>query len=500
MSRADAYAVSSGVSGDALMQAAGEAAAQEIRRRWSVRPVLVLCGPGNNGGDGYVVARRLMQAGWPVRLAALEPSGDRSPEAAAAKAAWTGPVARLSDARLGDAALVVDGLFGAGLSRPLEGDAARLAMETAAAGVPVAALDVPSGIAGDAARAIGPAFAAALTVTFHRLKPAHVLEPARSACGAVVCADIGIPPGWTQAAGDAEAQLNEPGVFAPPALELGAETHKHRRGRLVVLTGGAGSTGAARIAAAAGLAGGAGLATLLCPGSALQEVAASTRSELTVKLDPARPFGEMLDACRAEAAVLGPAAGVSETLAARVLEAASSGLPLVLDADALTSFEADPQRLFTAVSAACVLTPHEGEFARLFPDLRASRDAGAPNKIDRAKAAARRAGCTVLLKGADTVIAAPDGRARVNTHAAPALATAGAGDALAGLIGAGLAQGMDSFEAACAMAWIHGEAGRRMGPGASAETLLHRLPDAMLALQSRLRRMAALTRLRSLSP
>ena len=171
-----------------------------------------------------------------------------------------------------------------------------------------------------------------------------------------------------------------------------------------------------------------------------------------------------------------------------------------LDADALTSFEADPQRLFTAVSAACVLTPHEGEFARLFPALRASRDAGAPNKIDRAKAAARRAGCTVLLKGADTVIAAPDGRARVNTHAAPALATAGAGDALAGLIGAGLAQGMDSFEAACAMAWIHGEAGRRMGPGASAETLLHRLPDAMLALQSRLRRMAALTRLRSLSP
>ncbi len=500
MGRADAFAAESGVDPAILMRRAGEGAARAVMRRWSPRPVLALCGPGNNGGDGYVVARILQDAGWPVRLAAMEPAGGRTPEAARARKDWSGPVEDLARCAIGEAALIVDAMFGAGLSRPLEGAAARLAEEANASAAAIVALDAPSGVHGDRARAIGPAFRADLTVTFHRFKPAHVLYPGRGLCGEIALVDIGIPHGWRKAAGEPEARLNDPTGDDPSLLARAGDIHKHARGRLVVLAGGAGSTGAARIAAAAALCGGAGLATLLCPGSSLQEVAASVRSELTVKRDETLSLREQLEALRAKAAVLGPAGGIGERLAGQVLSAAAGSCPLVIDADALTSFEADPARLFNALEAPAILTPHEGEFARLFPDLAEAGQDGRMNKIERTRAAAERAGCVVLLKGPDTVIAEPGRTPAVNLHADPALATAGSGDALAGLIGAALAQGMAPFEAACLMSWVHGEAGRLMGPGATAETLLSRLPEALHALALRRRRRSALTRVQRSSP
>ncbi len=457
------------------MQRAGARVADAIQARWSARPVVVLCGPGNNGGDGYVAATVLAKAGWPVRTASMARSALRG-DAAEAAAAWTGPDGPLTAASCDGAELVVDALFGAGLSRPLSPEVQAPLRAAESAGRPIVAVDLPSGLPGDGAEPLDYAPRATLTVTFHRKKPAHVLEPARSLCGEVVVADIGL-------ADPAGVNLfeNGPGLWSAAFPWPDIEAHKHSRGSLVVVSGGMAHTGAARLAARGGLRIGAGLVTVLSPPDAVMVNAAHLEAVMLAAFSTPERLAEA--AARARAAVIGPAAGVSPATRANLLALAETDAALVVDADALTVFKDDAEVLFAALAAGDVMTPHPGEFERVFPGLLKA----SANRIVAAREASARAGAVILLKGPDTVIAAPDGRAAVNTSGAPWLATAGSGDVLAGFIGGLLAQGMPAFEAACAGAWIHGRAGALFGPGLIAEDL----PELSSAVLSDLRLGAA---------
>ena len=490
MAAADRFAMDNGRSGGALMDAAGAGLAKAVMRRWAPRPTAVLCGPGNNGGDGWEAASLLAQAGWSVELFSMMERDVVKGDAARAARKWDGQVQPLAACDPRAFGLVVDALFGAGLSRALEGDAARLA-ESARDGPILVSADVPSGVDGDLARPLGPSFRADLTVTFHRLKPAHLLQPAAAMCGEVVLIDIGIPDGWGAAA-PSSGVINHPVLWSEIGRGLDAASHKHSRGRLCIRSGPVGATGAARLAARAGLVGGAGFVTLLCSEDALPEASKEDAMLVTRAFDQRAEFEEVLNGHRASAAVIGPGGGVTEALKAAVLSALARGGPLVLDADALTVFADAPDTLFEALHTEVVLTPHSGEFSRLFPDLAADKTL---NKMEQTREAALRAGCVVLHKGPDTVIAEPGGEVRVNVQGSPSLATAGTGDVLAGLIGAFLAQNAGACDAASAGAWIHGEAGRRSGAGATVETVLAKLPAALTDLQGLQARKAAMQRL-----
>lgn len=470
MYRADALAVAGGVPGERLMEAAGFAVAREVRRRFRPCRVAILCGPGNNGGDGFVVARLLRNAGYAVRLALLGDVANLKGDAALMAARWKGAVEVLALENLDRADVVVDALFGAGLARPLSGIAAEIITEIGRRALPVIAVDVPSGVDGDTGAVLGCAPQAVATVTFFRKKPGHLLLPGRALCGEVVVADIGIP----------DAVLTE---VEPPLAENGPDLwrdrfpwpaqagHKYGRGHLVVLAGAA-MTGAARLAARAARRAGAGLATIAAPAEALAVLRAGDPGTIVASLDD---YSALLADPRKNALVLGPGCGVGEPLRQRVLAALRAGKAMVLDADALTSFADSPRELFKALSANVVLTPHDGEFARLF-----GADGG--SRLDRARQAAKRAGAVVLLKGPDTVVAHPDGRAMINANAPPWLATAGSGDVLAGIIGGLLAAGMDGFDAAACGAWLHGAAAAAFGPGLIAEDLSEMLPRGLAAL------------------
>jgi hydroxyethylthiazole kinase-like uncharacterized protein yjeF len=455
MNAADRAAIRAGAPGVELMERAGNAVTQAIIKRFPKQPTRVLCGPGNNGGDGYVVARLLKGRGWPVEVRAF--SEPTSADCRAAASLWEGVTQPLSGEA--EPGLIVDALFGAGLSRPLSGAAAAAAVALAGESERVVAIDMPSGLPGDTGQPLGPAIGARLTVTFHARKPGHVLEPGHSLCGEVVVADIGL--------GETPSRIVENG----PDLWLArfpwptASSHKHARGRLIVVSGEAWSTGAARLAARAGLRIGAGLVTLFAGPDALAANAAHLEAVMLRSFETDLELEQA--AAEVDAAVVGPAAGVTETTLLNVLALARTGAALVLDADAITVFRDDPEELFSVLDRDDVLTPHPGEFDRLFPGLLAA----APERITAARRAAEKAGAVVLLKGFDTVIAAPDGRCAVNINGSPWLATAGSGDVLAGFVGGLMAQGMDSFEAACAAAWIHAEAAEAHGPGLIAEDL-----------------------------
>ncbi|MBA4014417.1 MAG: bifunctional ADP-dependent NAD(P)H-hydrate dehydratase/NAD(P)H-hydrate epimerase [Phenylobacterium sp.] len=463
---ADRSAIAAGTPGVELMERAGAAVADAIAERFSPRAVCVLCGPGNNGGDGYVVARLLKARGWPVEVRALaEP---QSADAKAAAALWDGGL-NAWDAPL-EARLYVDAMFGAGLARPLNGEAATMVARLAAHPESVVAVDVPSGLPGDTGHPRGPVVVAGLTVTFHAKKPAHVLQPGHELCGEVVVADIGL------AESDSDLTENGPEAWLAHFPWPKANSHKHARGRLVVVSGEAWSTGAARLSARAGLRMGAGLVTLLSPSEALSVNAAHLEAVMLKGFDTEAELEQA--AADVDAAIIGPAAGVTENTLVNVLALARTGAALVIDADAITVFRDDPEELFSVLDVDDVLTPHPGEFERLFPGLLKE----APDRIAAARRAAQQADAIVLLKGADTVIAAPDGRACVNANGSPWLATAGSGDVLAGFIGSLIAQGMESFEAACAAAWIHAEAAELHGPGLIAEDLPGLAPTVLRRL------------------
>jgi hydroxyethylthiazole kinase-like uncharacterized protein yjeF len=469
MARADAFAVEQGVPSLSLMENAGRAVADAIGARFKPCPVTVLCGPGNNGGDGFVVARHLDEQGFTVRVAH---DADHKGDAGEMSVRWKGARVALTPAALEGARLVVDGLFGAGLSRPLESAPAQ--MVEALNDLPVVAIDVPSGISGDTGQPLGGVYVTAvLTVTFFRKKPGHLLLPGRALCGEIIVADIGI----SAEAANTTLHENSPSLWRYPWPK--AEAHKYTRGHTVVVSGAAHATGAARLAARAALRVGAGLVSVASPPDAVTMNATHLTAIMIKPFEGAAGLRELLSDKRLNAVVVGPGLGIGGETRPLVDATLKSGAAVVLDADALTSFQDDPEALFNRLHDRCVLTPHAGEFEKLFPAL---LDASA-SKLDAVRQAAVRAGCVVLLKGGDTVIAGPGGKAAINVNAPPALATAGAGDVLAGLIAGLLAQGMNAFDAAACGAWLHGDAADRFGPGLIAEDLPEMMPEVLTGLK-----------------
>ncbi len=483
MARADRLAVERGVSSMTLMENAGRAVAGEVARRFPDKEtVLVLCGPGNNGGDGFVAARHLLERGYKVRLG-FDGDEARLPHDAAAMAGrFTGKREALRPGILPGADVVIDALFGAGLARPIEGKLAQLIESLNASGLPVVAVDVPSGIDGTTGEVRGTAVRAAATVTFFRLKPGHLLLPGRLYCGALSVADIGIPE-TVLAEIEPNTFVNEPALWLSHFPWPKAEGHKYARGHAVVVSGPAFSTGAARLGARGALRIGAGLVTVASPRDAVTINAAQLTAIMVREADDARGLKGLLADRRKNGVLLGPGLGIGERTKELVRVALASESAVVLDADALTSFAETPDELFAAISARAaapvVLTPHDGEFARLFADL-----ATLP-KLERTRKAATRSGAFVALKGADTVVAAPDGRASINATTSPWLATAGTGDVLSGMILGLLAQGMPGFEGTSAAVWLHGAAAKEFGPGLIAEDLPETLPKVLRELEFR---------------
>ncbi len=484
--------------GAALMDRAGEAVAQvAVRLLGDFQPgrrVAVFCGPGNNGGDGFVAARMLAARGCDVQLGLLGERDALKGDAATAAATWTGPVATLEAVELEGVDLVVDALFGAGLSRDLDGAALALVVRlnawTKRTGGPVLAVDVPSGIDGASGRVRGVAVAATATVTFFRLKPGHILLPGRLACGALTLADIGIDPRLLAEVAP-RAFLNAPALWVARWPVPAITGHKYLRGHAVVVSGPLAQTGAARLAARGALRAGAGLVTVLTPAAALAVHAGALTAVMTRVCDSADDLDDILTDGRKNAIVLGPGLGIGDDTRDLVLGAlaSTSAEPeedepprgVVLDADALASFAKMPEVLFAAIAGsrhASVLTPHDGEFAKLFAAIAGE---GLP-KLERARQAAAASGAYVVLKGADTVVAAPDGRASIAASEAPWLATAGSGDVLSGMIASLLAQGMPPFEAASAAVWMHADAARRFGPGLISEDIPEMLPQVFAQL------------------
>jgi len=474
MEEADRLTVVAGTSIIELMANAGAAVARTIMQRWSSRPVSVLCGPGNNGGDGFVAARLLAEAGWKVRVALL---GDRDHLVGAARHhadLWQGSIEPLNASVLDGAAIVVDAIFGAGLSRPLEGTTAETLAAVALKNIPIVSIDVPSGLMGDTGESLG-AVPAALTVTFFRKKPGHVLLPGRLLCGEITVADIGTPDTLLPELAP-DTFENDPGLWISALPHLSEGGNKFTRGHALI-SGGYPLTGAARMAARAAARAGAGLTTLAVPEIAFPIYAAAMTSIMVQPIKVQEDFDRLLDDPRYSSFLVGPGAGVTEETRTRALSLLRTGRATVLDADAITIFQNDSQALFQAIIGPCILTPHEGEFARLFDT--------SGDKLTRARNAARNSDAIIVLKGSDTVITSRDGIAIINTNAPPTLATAGAGDVLSGILLGLLAQGMDPFLAAAAAVWMHGAAASEFGPGLIAEDLPDLLPGILRRLYAK---------------
>ncbi|QYX56754.1 NAD(P)H-hydrate dehydratase [Roseovarius sp. SCSIO 43702] len=511
-------AIESGaVTGLELMERAGRGVVEAVFEEWpelaaTSHRAVILCGPGNNGGDGFVVARLLKAWGWEVDVFLYGDPEKLPPDAKVNYERWR-EMGEVDDLRYApkfahQADLFVDALFGTGLGRPLEGAALDWAADRVSdpdSQAKTVAVDMPSGLCSDSGRELArgtETVLAALTVSFHAPKLGHYLGWGPFKCGRTVVADIGLKG----AEGRATARL----VQAPATGRLGKAdlAHKYSSGHALILSGGPGRTGAARLAARGALRIGAGLVTLGVPGAAQQEVAAQVTAVMLARVDDADGLRAVLEDDRINALCLGPGLGVDRArelvpVALRQTRpgprAGASGEEVpgqardggcVLDADALTALSREAA-LFDLLHDRCVLTPHGGEFARLFPDIAERLDATpvkgpAYSKIDATREAAKRAGCVVLFKGPDTVIAAPDGMCSVNSanydRAAPWLATAGAGDVLAGFIAGLLARGFAPMQAAESAAWLHVECARSFGPGLVAEDLPEELPKVFRAL------------------
>ncbi len=476
MAEADRQAIAGGVAGIDLMENAGRAVA-DAAASLQGRRMVVVAGPGNTGGDGFVAARHLAERGFSVRVSFVGEKAKLKGDAALAAARWSGPIEEASPASLTDCDLIIDALFGAGLDRTVEGLPRAMIAAMNASAAKVIAVDLPSGVNGTTGAVMGLAVNAALTVTFFRRKIGHLLLPGRLHCGVIQLADIGIPASVLTTIKPA-AFMNRPalwgGVFPRPR----PDAHKYARGHAVVVSGGLPSTGAGRLAARSALRAGAGLVTIASPRGALAVNAEATLAIMVRPVDGAGELAAFLADRRLNAVVLGPGGGVGPAMREQASVVLASGAAAVLDADALTSFGGEPDALAAMIAKVpgrdVVLTPHEGEFARLFKVIHEDRNLH--SKLERTRLAARSSGAVVLLKGADTVVASPDGRASIADNAPPTLATAGAGDVLAGLIAGLLAQGMPAFEAASAGVWLHGEAANAFGPGLIAEDLPEALP------------------------
>ncbi len=510
MKAVETAAIESGrVSGLELMERAGRGAVEAALAHWPEyragqgHRAVVLAGPGNNGGDGFVIARLLAGRGWSVALYLFGDPDRLPPDAAANRRRWEAeaggtvqPLEAAGGAAFAGGPLVVDALFGTGLARPVPGLVAQVLGR--AADCPILAVDILSGADADGGplRVPGafPPVRAGLTVAFERAKIGHHSGPGAERSAALAVVPIGLDADVRAWAADRPAEvcrLVDRDTLPLDRLAKGSAAHKYGHGHAVILSGGPGRGGAARMAARAALRAGAGLVTLACPPAALQENAARLDAVMLHPLRDAAGLAALLGDRRFNALGLGPALGLDDGARGRVLAALGAGRGTVLDADALTGFSDAPETLFGALHDRCLLTPHAGEFARLFPDIVArvseSPVDGAPfSRVDAVRAAAARAGATVLLKGADTVVAAPDGRAALHSaryaQAAPWLATAGAGDVLTGIAAGLMARGFDPLEAGTTAAWLHAAAARHVGAGLIAEDLPEALPAVFRGL------------------
>ncbi|MCW9032684.1 MAG: NAD(P)H-hydrate dehydratase [Rhodospirillales bacterium] len=466
MYKADAFATENGIPSLDLMESAGRAITREIKTRYYPCRVVVLCGPGNNGGDGFVVARQLQEQGWAVKVAALDTLENASDDLAINWQRWKGEVLPFSEQVIEGADLVIDAILGAGLSRPVEGTCRKMITALNEADVEVVSVDVPSGISGDTGRVFGAAVQADLTITFFRAKPGHFLLPGRSQRGELVVADIGIPEDALEEV-KSRTFLNTPEIWLDKLPIAQAHDHKYSRGHLVIL-GGDKLTGAARLAARGARRIGVGLLTIACPSETLPFYGTDDPGNILHPVKNSSDLAILLEDSRKNVSLVGPGAGVSPETEAMVMTALRGPQSCVLDADALSVFEDRVEDLISGIEDPTLLTPHEGEFARLFDYT--------GDKVTRARKAALISGAVILLKGADTVIAAPDGRVAINYNATPNLATGGSGDVLAGFAAGLIAQGMELYEAACAAAWIHGAAGAAVGAGLIAEDIPEQVP------------------------
>lgn len=490
MSECDRLTIAGGTPGLTLMENAGAAVANATAARVPQGRVTVVAGPGNNGGDGFVAARLLAERGHTVKAVLVGDAARLKGDARAAFDRWRGPLEAPTPAALEGCDVIVDALFGAGLDRDVEGLPRAMIEAMNASGVPVVAVDLPSGINGASGAVMGAAVMASQTVTFFRKKPGHLLLPGRLHCGSLAVVDIGIPASVLETV-QPKAFVNGPTLWGARFPLPRIDGHKYNRGHAVVVSGGLSTTGAARLAARGALRAGAGLVTLASPHEALAVNAVGSLAVMVRPVDGAAELAEFLADERRNAVVLGPGGGVGAAMREQVLAALGSEAAVVLDADALTSFAENAEPLFSAIerrATPTVLTPHEGEFNRIFKQLYGIPDV--KSKLEKARAAAQASGAVVLFKGPDTVVASPDGRASIAKNAPPYLATAGAGDVLSGMIAGLLAQGITGFEAASAAAWLHGEAAAAFGPGLIAEDLPEALPGVYRALFAQVARPA----------
>jgi len=469
MRRADELATMSGTD---LMEAAGRSVFNVLRKTWTWRRVLIICGPGNNGGDGFVVARLLWDAGWPVKVYLLGDLNSLKGEAATAAKLWKGETCDVSDDLFEDVDLIVDAIFGAGISRNVTGSLKKVFEKIAEHNLDCLSIDMPSGVDGNTGEIKGCALQARKTVTFFRKKPGHLLFPGKLHCGKLHLADIGIPSSVLNSIKPTLFE-NTPANWLEQFPFPKFKDHKYSRGHAVI-SGGTLMIGAARLAANAARRVGAGLTTIIADKVAVDHYIGGNLGDMYWPISNQYEFHNFIKEPRVKAVLIGPGNGVNEETRKKVITTLRLRKITVLDADALTIFEDDPENLFTWIKGFAVLTPHEGEFSRLFgePD----------NRLKSCQNAAERSGAVVVLKGPDTVIAAPDGRAVINGNAPPTLATAGSGDALAGFITGLLCQGMPAFESACAGVWLHGEAARLFGIGLTAEDIIERMPEVLASL------------------
>lgn len=469
--KADAATISQGIAGIQLMSTAGASVAHEIIRQFKPCPVLFLCGPGNNGGDGFITAQQMKKEGWAVRVACMVKRTALKGDAALAAQKWEGEVESLnSNLSVHQTGLIVDAIFGTGFDRTLAPELIILFDKIRTRKIPVIAVDVPTGMNAEAGTVDPGTLKAHTTVTFTRKKTGHVLLPGKTFCGKVIVAGVGITD-QTVAALETTCFENHPGLWLKNFPLPSTDGHKYARGHAVVY-GGAKRTGAACLAAAAAQKIGAGLVTLASPKEALPVYATYRASIMVDECNTVEDLKTILRDERKNAILIGPGAGINDTLRQSVDALLSLNKSGVLDADVFSVYQKTPKDLFAKLSPRYVLTPHEGEFERLFGAMEG-------HKLERARKAAKISNAIVLLKGSDTVIAAPDGAAVVNTNAPSTLATAGSGDVLAGMITGLIAQGMPPFMAAAAAVWLHGEAALSYGLGLTAEDLISQISQTL---------------------
>jgi hydroxyethylthiazole kinase-like uncharacterized protein yjeF len=471
----DKAAIAAGTPDVELMERAGAATAAAIRARWQPVPTLVLAGPGNNGGDGFVIARLLAEAGWQVKVACPRDLKQLNGAALAMANRWTGHMSPLDVSQLADAELVVDALFGTGLARPLDGEVRALVEAVNARGVPVVAVDIATGIDSDTGAILGAAVKADLTVTFFRRKPGHLLLPGRACAGEVVVSDLDVAP-KVYAKIPVSLFANAPGLWLDAFPWPTADSHKYTRGHAVLL-GGTAMTGAARLAAHAAQRIGAGLVTIAADPSVVQLYAAWRADLLVTAVEGLDGFRDLLTDKRLNAVLLGPGSGCDARLARAIAAALDAETALALDADCFRVLADSGNGLLKRLGSRVIMTPHEGEFARLF---------GKPQpRLESALKAAWDTGATIVLKGSDTIVAGADGKAVINTGAPPQLATAGSGDVLAGLVVGLLANRLPPMLAGIIACWVHGNAASLFGPGLLAGDLPDLIPRVLAGLLGR---------------